>query len=82
MSIALQRARLPEARPLLTAFLIVFALGSVSGFAFRAVSTPIAQSTPRIEVVRVTEPCPVGSHAVVWYSARAWGCASDAGLGQ
>jgi hypothetical protein len=74
---ALNRARFPETPLLLAAFLI-FALGSASGFVVRAVSSPTAAATQRVAVVRVTEPCPSGSHVVVWYSAEAWGCVSNA----
>jgi hypothetical protein len=77
-SVTLHGARFPETPRLLVVFLLVFALGSASGFVVRAMSTPTAASTQRVAVVRVTEPCPSGSHAVVWYSAGAWGCISDA----
>ena len=76
-SLTLNRARFPETRRLLAAFFLVFALGSAGGFVLRAVSAPTAASNPGVAVVRVTEPCPSGSHAVVWYSAKAWGCVSD-----
>ncbi len=77
-SVTLHRARLPETRSLLAAFLLVFVLGSASGFVVRAVSAPTAALTPRAAAVRVAEPCPSGGHAVVWYSVKAWGCMSDA----
>jgi hypothetical protein len=80
-SLTLNRARFPETRSLWVVFLLVFALGSASGFVLRAVSAPAAASTQRVAVVRVTEPCPSGSHVVVWYSAKAWGCVSDANTG-
>ena len=75
-SVTQHKARLVETQWLLPAFLI-FVLGSASGFVVRAVSAPTAASTPAVAVVRVTEPCPSGSHAVVWYSPKAWGCMSD-----
>jgi hypothetical protein len=77
-SLTLQRARLPEIRWLLAAFLLVFAFGSASGFVVRALTSPTAASNQRVAAVRVTEPCPSGSHVVVWYSAETWGCVSDA----
>lgn len=71
------RARFPETPWLLAAFLLVFALGVAGGFAARVVSAPTVSSTQRVAIVRVAEPCPSGSHVVVWYSAQAWGCVSD-----
>ena len=68
-SLTLRRARFPETRWLLAAFLLVFAVGRASGFVLRAVSAPSAASTQRVAVVRVTEPCPSGSH--VWSSGTA-----------
>jgi hypothetical protein len=76
-SLTLHRARFPEIRWLLAAFLLVFALGSVSGFVVRALTTPTAASNQRVAVLRVTEPCPLGSHVIVWYSVEAWGCVSN-----
>jgi hypothetical protein len=76
-SLTLRTARPPETRWLLAAFLFVFALGSVSGFVVRAVSAPGGASSQQVATVRVTAPCPSGSHVVVWYSANAWGCVSD-----
>jgi hypothetical protein len=76
-SLTLNSARFPETGRLLVASLLVFALGSASGFVLRAVSAPTAASTQLVAVVRVTEPCPSGRHAVVWYSAKAWGCVTD-----
>lgn len=55
-----------------------FAVGSAGGYTVRAVSTPIAASAQRVAVVRITAPCPSGSHVVIWYTAEAWGCVSDA----
>jgi len=75
--VTLRRARFPETPWLLAVFLLVFALGGASGFVVRAVSVPTAASTERVALVHVTEPCPSGSHAVVWYTAKAWGCMSD-----
>jgi hypothetical protein len=79
-SVTLNRARFPETAWLLAAFLFVFVLGSASGFVVRAVSAPTGASAQRVSVVRVTEPCPSGSHVVVWYSAGAWACVSDTGV--
>jgi hypothetical protein len=73
-----QRVRFSETPWLLFAlFFLVFALGIASGFVVRAVSAPSAY-TQRVSVVRVTEPCPAGSHVVVWYSAQTWSCVSNA----
>jgi hypothetical protein len=76
-SLTLHKARFREIRWLLAAFLLVFALGSASGFVIRALTTPTAASDQPKAVVRVTELCPSGSHVVVWYSVQAWGCVSD-----
>jgi len=78
ISLTSHRARSSEKQWLLAAFLLVFALGSAGGFVVRALSASTAASTQRVAVVRVTEPCPSDSHAVVWYTAEAWGCVSDA----
>lgn len=76
-SVAQQKARLPETPWLWPVLLLIFVLGSASGFAVRAVSAPAVSSTQPAAVVRLTEACPSGSHAVVWYSAKAWSCISD-----
>ena len=54
-----------------------FMLGSVGGYAVKAVSVPTSVSTQRIAADRLTAPCPPGSHPVVWYTARAWACFSE-----
>jgi hypothetical protein len=77
-SVALHTARFLEAPRLLTAVLLGFAVGGASGFLVRAVSLPVATSSQRVVVLRITEPCPSVSHAVVWYTAHAWGCVGDA----
>jgi len=76
-SLTLSTARFPQTRWLLVAFLVVFALGIASGFVARVVSEPAAASTQRVAIVRVVEPCPSGSHVVVWYSAQTWECVGD-----
>jgi hypothetical protein len=76
-SVNLDRARFPAPPWLLAAFLLVFAAGIASGFVVRALSAPTAASTQQAAVERVSELCPSGSHVVVWYSAKAWGCLSD-----
>lgn len=76
-SVTLDRARFSATPLLLAAFLLVFAIGIASGFVVRALSAPAAASTQRAAVQRVSQPCPSGSHVVVWYSANAWGCVSD-----
>jgi hypothetical protein len=58
--------------------LAMFMLGGASGYVVRAISVPIVASTLRVAVDRPIPPCPSGSHAVVWYTGHAWGCASDA----
>lgn len=52
-----------------TALLAAFLLGSASGYAVGAL-TPNA-AAPKVQH---TAPCPVGSHAVVWYTAGTWAC--------
>lgn len=71
-------ARFPAKPSLLAVLLLVFAIGSAGGFVVRALSAPTAASTQHVAVLRVTEPCPSSSHAVVWYSAHTWGCVGDA----
>ena len=77
-SLAVNRVRFLETSRLLAAFLVAFALGGASGFVVKAASLPAATSNQRVVVLRITEPCPSGSHAVVWYTAHAWGCVGDA----
>jgi hypothetical protein len=76
-SVALRRVRFLETPRLLTAVLLGFAIGGASGFLVRSVSLPVATSNQRVVVLRITEPCPSVSRAVVWYTAHAWGCVPD-----
>ena len=76
-SLTLHRARSRETLWLFVAFLLVFALGSASGFVVRATIAPSVVSTPRVAKAPLAAPCPSGSHVVVWYTAHAWGCVSD-----
>lgn len=58
--------------------LLIFVLGGAGGYMVRAISASAVASVPSRAAVRAPAPCASGSHAVVWYTAHAWGCASDA----
>jgi hypothetical protein len=54
---------------LVLALVIAFAVGAAGGYAVRGVTTQVA-AAPR----QAASDCPSGTHAVVWYTARAWAC--------
>jgi len=56
---------------LLAGLLLAFAVGAVSGYAAKTVTTPAAA------VSRQATACPHGTHAVVWYTAKTWACVSN-----
>lgn len=56
---------------LFAGLLFAFALGAVSGYAAKTVTTPAAP------VAQHAAACPQGTHAVVWYTAKTWACASN-----
>jgi hypothetical protein len=56
----------------ITALLTTFLLGSASGYLVKAL-TPGAATTQ----LQHAAACPVGSHAVVWYTAGTWSCAGN-----
>jgi hypothetical protein len=80
-SVALRGQGFIETPRLLIALLVVFALGGLGGYVARAVRVPATTTVERLVVRQVTEPCPSGTHVVVWYSAKDWGCVSDAHSG-
>lgn len=55
---------------ILVALIAVFVFGALSGYLVR----PTTAAAP----ARAASACPVGTHAVVWYTARTWACAEDA----
>ncbi|GEM_PF-4955797 len=57
---------------LLAGLLLAFAIGAVSGYAAKTVTT-----TPAAAVSRQATACPQGTHAVVWYTAKTWACVSN-----
>ncbi len=59
------------------ALFAAFVLGGASGYVVRALSLPIPPTTQALGASRSTEPCPSGSHVVVWYAGRTWGCVSE-----
>jgi hypothetical protein len=71
-TVALRRPTFPIARlAVITALLVAFLLGSASGYLVKAL-TPDATT-----LQQHTAACPVGSHAVVWYTAGTWTCVSN-----
>jgi hypothetical protein len=71
-TVALRRPTFPIARlAVITALLVAFLLGSASGYLVKAL-TPDATT-----LQQHTAACPVGSHAVVWYTAGTWSCVSN-----
>jgi thiamine monophosphate synthase len=60
----------------ISALVLVFALGGLSGYLAARVTQA---STGQVAVVNHIAPCPPATHAVVWYTARTWGCLYDAG---
>lgn len=56
----------------LTALLAAFLLGSASGYLVKGL-TPTAATAPPQHATA----CQAGSHAVVWYTAGTWSCASN-----
>ena len=55
---------------ILVALIAVFVFGALSGYLVRPSTAPAAP--------RAASACPVGTHAVVWYTARSWACVPDA----
>jgi hypothetical protein len=71
-TVALRRPTFPIARlAAITALLVAFLLGSASGYLVKAL-TPNATT-----LQQHTAACPMGSHAVVWYTAGTWTCVSN-----
>lgn len=67
---------LTGALPSLMALVAVFLLGGAGGYVVKGLSTPPAayqsSTTGRPNAI-----CPLGTHVVVWYTARTWACLSD-----
>ena len=59
------------------ALLAALILGAASGYLLRALSVPISVPRQQIAVVGSGTTCPLGTHVVVWYTARTWACVSD-----
>ena len=57
---------------LLAGLLLAFAVGAVSGYAAKTVTT-----APAAAVTHQSAACPQGTHAVVWYTAKTWACVSN-----
>lgn len=51
---------------------VVTLFGFAAGYAFRGYDL---QATTGLR--QAASACPVGSHAVVWYTAKTWSCMSD-----
>lgn len=72
-TVVLRRPALSATRwAVMTALLAAFLLGSASGYLVKGL-TPSAATTPQQHAA----VCPAGSHAVVWYTAGTWSCASN-----
>ncbi|HEV2217077.1 MAG TPA: hypothetical protein VGV88_05825 [Candidatus Dormibacteraeota bacterium] len=55
---------------ILIALIAVFVFGALSGYLVRPSTAPAAP--------QAASACPVGTHAVVWYTARSWACVEGA----
>ena len=60
--------------PVLAALITVFVLGALSGYLVK----PSSAAAPAARAATAATACPAGTHVVVWYTARTWGCVSDA----
>jgi hypothetical protein len=58
--------------PLLLAVVVAYLIGGASGYLTRGLT-----AGPAAAAGSVVSACPAGSHAVVWYTARTWECASN-----
>jgi hypothetical protein len=76
MNVAIRTPSFPISAlwPLIAVFL--FLLGGAAGYIVKDLSTPTAPAEASI-AGRPTAICPVGTHVVVWYTARTWACVSD-----
>jgi hypothetical protein len=59
------------ALPWLMALVAVFLLGGAGGYLVKGAAAPASVAPSRAAV------CPTGTHVVVWYTARSWGCVPD-----
>jgi hypothetical protein len=55
----------------LLALLLAFAIGAISGYAAKSMTTRAAAPA------QPAATCPPGTHLEVWYTAGAWGCVSN-----
>ncbi len=53
------------------ALLVAFVLGAAAGYSLRPLG---GQAAAAATESRPASACPAGSHAAVYYSARAWSC--------
>lgn len=53
---------------LIVGVLLAFFIGAGSGYAAKSITSPTSAANPAVAA------CPQGTHAEVWYTARAWAC--------